>query len=211
MSHKITAKRVILTSFFVDLLDIIINVAVAFFTGSVVMLAELLQAIADLISSAFLLIGLKRPLREKVRWTLLSAFMMLCFASTLSFYFGLQRFLHPEKIQNIFLAYTALLIAALSNGYGFFLSLKRIFEGKHYSGLMGAVKLFRHSKMIMTKNTLVLDLMGASSALTGLVALALYQVTGEMRFDGLGAMGIGILIAILSLDLLLHARKNFNS
>ncbi len=207
----ITARRVVLTSFFVDLLDIILNVTVAILTGSVVMMAELFQAIADLISSAFLLVGLKRPINEKVFWTTLSAIMMLCFASTMSFYFGLERFLHPEKIQNIFIAYTALLIAVASNGYAFFISLKRIFAGKHFSGFIEAARVFRKSKMIMTKNTFILDLMGASSALTGLVALILYQQTGEMRFDGLGAMGIGIILAVLSIDLLLNIKRNFNS
>lgn len=200
-----------MTSFFVDLLDILLNVSIAVLTGSVVMMAELFQAIADLISSAFLLVGLKRPIKEKVFWTILSALMMFCFASTLSFYFGLQRFLHPEEIQNIFLAYSALLIALLSNGYAFFISLKRIFAEKRFSGVFGAIKVFRKSKMIMTKNTFVLDLMGAGSALTGLVALILYQLTGEARFDGIGAMSIGIIIAVLSLDLLLNVKRNFNS
>ena len=54
----------------------------------------------------------------------------------------------------------------------------------------------------MTKNTFVLDLMGMSAALLGLVALILYQLTGELRFDGVGAMGIGIVLALLSVDLL---------
>ena len=211
MGTKISARRVILTSFFVDLLDIVINVAVALLTGSVVMIAELFQAIADLISSSFLLVGLKRPIKEKVFWTVASALMMLCFASSLSFYFGLERFLHPQKIENILFAYTALLIAALSNGYGFLLSLKRIFAGKRFSGIRGAVGIFRGSKLIMTKNTFILDLMGASSAITGLVALILYQLTGKISFDGLGAMGIGVILAVLSLDLLFNVKRNFNS
>lgn len=211
MKGQISARRVVLTSFFVDLLDIIINVGVALLTGSVVMISELFQAIADLISSTFLLVGIKRPLKEKVFWTILSVLMMVCFASTMSFYFGLQRFLHPEKIENIAIAYTALLIAVISNGYAFLISVKRITSGKKVKGILGIVRTFRASKMIMTKNTFVLDLMGASSALTGLIALVLYQLTGEIRFDGLGAMGIGIILGILSLDLLLNVKRNFNS
>lgn len=206
MKTKITAKRVVLMSFFVDLLDIVINVSVWVVTGSAVMIAELFEAIADLISSAFLLVGLKKSKKEKFLWTLFSALMMFCFASTLSFYFGLQRFLHPKEIENIFIAYGALAVAASSNGYAFYISVKRILGGRRFPGILGTIMAFRSSNLIMTKNTFVLDLMGASSAIVGLIALVLYQATGEMRFDGLGAMGIGIVLAILSLDLIINMR-----
>ena len=203
MSSQITAKRVVLTSFFVDLLDVSLNVSVALLTGSVVMISEFFQAIADLISSALLWVGIKRPKKEIYLWTMLSALVMLIFASSLSFYFGLRRFLHPEEVKNILLAYTALLIAVISNGYAFYISVKRILGGKSPSTL---IKTFNNSPLIITKNTFVLDLMGMSSALVGLTALVLYQVTGDLRFDGLGAMGIGIILAFLSANLILDLK-----
>ncbi|KKR74572.1 MAG: Cation diffusion facilitator family transporter, partial [Candidatus Curtissbacteria bacterium GW2011_GWD1_40_8] len=100
----ISAKKVLVTSFLVDLLDIAMNLAVAIITGSVVMLAELLQGIADLTAAGFLLIGLKRseipadktyPFghgREMYFWTLLSSDVMLAVTAGLSFYFGFRRF-----------------------------------------------------------------------------------------------------------------------
>jgi divalent metal cation (Fe/Co/Zn/Cd) transporter len=200
MSSKITASRVVLTSFFVDLLDIGLNVTIVLLTGSVVMVAEFFQAIADLTSSALLWVGLKRPEKEVYLWTILSALVMLIVASSLSFYFGLQRFLHPKEVENIFLAYAALLVAAISNGYAFAISVKRILGGKSVFSLVSA---FHSSPFIMTKNTFVLDLMGMSSALAGTAALVLYQVFGDIRFDGLGAMGIGIILAVLSIHLIL--------
>jgi divalent metal cation (Fe/Co/Zn/Cd) transporter len=112
---------------------------------------------------------------------------MLLLASTLSFYFGLQRFLQPEPIENILLAYAALLFAASSNGYAFY--VKRILDGRKLSRL---ARIFASSSRIMTKNTFVLDLMGMSAAMVGFIALILYQLIGEERFDGLGAMGIGL-------------------
>ncbi len=199
-SSHITAKRVILTSFFVDLLDIVLNVTVALLTGSVVMVAEFFQAVADLVSSAFLWVGLKRPEKEVYLWTILSALIMLIVASSLSFYFGLRRFLHPEEVKNNFLAYAALFVGALSNGYAFAISVKRILGGKSFFTL---IKAFNNSPLIMTKNTFVLDLMGMSSALVGLMALVLYHVFGDVRFDGLGAMGIGVILAFLSINLIL--------
>src|SRR5688572_19567167 len=95
IKNSYTPQRVILTSFFVDVIDIVINIIVVIATGSVVMLAELFQGIFDLIASGLLLLGLKRPKKEIFFWTGSSALVMLLIASTLAFYFGLMRFLKP--------------------------------------------------------------------------------------------------------------------
>ncbi|MBW7943899.1 cation transporter [Patescibacteria group bacterium] len=200
MPQKTTVGRVVLTSFFVDLLDVIVNLVVMLLTGSVVMVAELAQGGSDLIASGFLLIGLKRPQQEIYIWTVASALMMLLVASLLSIYFGWKRFLAPEPIENILIAYIALGISFISNVYAFTLSARRILRsGQSFRQLFAA---FNSSSLIMTKNTFVLDLMGASAAFVGLIALILYQLLGEFRFDGLGAVAIGVVLALLSFHLL---------
>jgi divalent metal cation (Fe/Co/Zn/Cd) transporter len=193
------ANRVVWTSFFVDALDIALNLVIMLVTGSVVMLAEMFQGISDLLASGFLLIGLRRSKKEIYVWTLLSALSMLLLAASLSFYYGLQRFLEPEEIESIALAYIALVIAASSNGYAFYVSVKRLLEGRKDKSIL---KAYNATKKIMTRNTFVLDLMGMSAALVGLLALVLYQLTGETRYDGVGAMAIGVILALLSLDLI---------
>jgi divalent metal cation (Fe/Co/Zn/Cd) transporter len=116
----------------------------------------------------------------------------------------LRRFVEPEEIENIVFAYIALVVAISSNGYAFYLSARRILGNQKPAKLW---KVFSNSKNIMTKNTFVLDLMGMSAALVGLVALVLYQLVGERRFDGLGAMAIGVVLAFLSIDLILDIRR----
>lgn len=204
MAREISAKRVILTSFFVDALDIAINIWVAVFTGSVVMAAELLQGVSDLVASGILLVGLKRPRREVYLWSFISSLVIFLFASTISFYFGLKRFLDPTAVDNILLAYVALTIGVITNGYAFYLSAKRILKEKNFSQVFSS---FWNSHLIMTKNTFVLDLMGMSAATVGLVSLILYQVSGEIRFDGLGAMGIGLVLGYLSIHLIVDIRR----
>ena len=204
MSGKISAGKVVWTSFFVDVLDVLINFWIMIVTGSVVMVAELFQGVSDLVASGLLLVGLKRPKKEIYFWSFMSAIVMLFIASTLSFYFGLKRFLHPEEIKNIFLAYAILIVNITSNGYAFYLSIKRILKGKNWRMV---IKEFKDSKLLITKNTFVLDLMGMGAGVVGLAALVLYQLFGEIRFDGLGAMGIGLVLAILSIDLILNIRR----
>ena len=204
VKQSVSAKKVVLTSFFVDFIDVLIGVFVTAFTGSVVMLAELFQGISDLISSGLLIVGLKRPKNEVRKWALLSAVTMLLFASTLSFYYGLKRYLEPEEVENIVFAFFTLMFNFATNGYAFYLSVKRIGTKKNP---ISVFRGFKSSKYFLTKNTFVLDLMGMSAALVGLLALIIYKITGDFRFDGVGAMGIGIVLGLLSLDLIYSILK----
>lgn len=175
------------------------------------MLAEALQGGADLLTSALLLVGLRRSGkranrqyrfghgRELFFWVLMAGVAMFMLTATLSFLFGLQRLLDPEPVENIWLAYTALVLGLATNGYALSLSLRRL-RG-HHTGAR-PWQSFRHSSLIETKATLILDTLGSVSAATGLIALGLYQITGNSAFDGLGSMAIGVATAVLAVVLI---------
>lgn len=214
---RVSAKKTVITSFFVDLADIIINVIVMLITGSVVMLAEALEGGSDLVASAALLIGLRISKQRANRkhpfgygkalfsWTLISAIIMLVFAASLSFYFGLQRFLDPQEIKSIYLAYGALCLSIITNGYSLTLSTRRLLHDK---SLKNILRVFLKSTHVETKNTFILDFTGTAAAVMGLISLILYQVAGVQHFDGLGGMLIGILIAFSSV-VLIRGVKNY--
>jgi cation diffusion facilitator family transporter len=139
---KISSQRTILTSFLVDLGDIALNVTAMIITGSVVLLAEALEGGSDLVASGVLFVGLriskkrankKHPFgfgKALFSWTLLSACVMLVFGAGLSFYFGLKRFLKPEDISHMGLAYGTLCISIVTNGYGVSVSARRLLDGR---------------------------------------------------------------------------------
>ena len=212
---KVSEQRVLITTFLVDLLDVAINLVVAILTGSVVLLAEFFQGLADLTAAGLLLVGHKRSKKrpdkrhpfgygkEVYFWTLISAVVMMTFTATASFYFGLMRFLEPEEIDRIWLGYCTLAITLASNLYAFSLSSSRLRKKKPFTQLP---KLFLHSGDVTVKNALVLDLMGTTAAVSGLVSLLLYQFAGEKRFDGIGAMFIGVSTAVLAFVLVTSLR-----
>jgi len=214
---RISAKKTVTTSFFVDLADIIVNVIVMLITGSVIMLAEALEGGSDLVASAALLIGLRISKHRADKkhsfgygkalfsWTLISAIIMLVFAASLSFYFGLQRFLDPQEIKSIYLAYGALCLSIITNGYSLTLSTRRLLDNK---SLKNILQVFLKSTHVETKNTFILDFTGTAAAVMGLISLVLYQVAGIQHFDGLGGMLIGILIAFSSI-VLIRGVKNY--
>jgi cation diffusion facilitator family transporter len=207
----ITARRVVVTSFLVDLLDIALNLAMVIITGSVVMITELFEGIADLVASGFLLVGLKRSARKPDRshpfghgkaiyvWALLAGIVMFGVTSVLSIYLGWERLNNPQEVHDPGLAIVVLVITLSTNAYGFHLSLSRLLRRR---SVKEAIGIFFRSSLVETKTTLILDLMGASASLLGLIALSIYAITGEQRLDGLGAMAIGITLALLSLALL---------
>ena len=209
--HRIPASRVVLTSFLVDVLDVATSLIIAILTGSVVMIVQVLQGISDLAASGFLVLGVRRankpadikhPFghgREIYFWALLSALLTFGVTATLSFYLGLQRYLNPHNLHNLPLAYLVLGLTTLTNAYSFSLSAKRLLHETKFSELP---KIFSQSPLIETKTTLVLDLMGTSASLMGLIALILYGITGDLKFDGLGAMIIGIALGAMALLLL---------
>src|SRR5688500_7715090 len=208
---KISSKRTILTSFIVDLGDIALNVTAMIVTGSVVLLAEALEGGSDLIASGLLFVGLriskkrankKHPFgfgKALFSWTLLSAFVMLVFGAGLSFYFGLQRFLVPEDIRHIGLAFGTLCISIVTNGYGVSVSARRLLGSRPLKDLKD---ILMSSTKVETKNTFILDLTGASAAAMGLISLLLFEATGYQGFDGLGGMLMGIIIAVSSIALM---------
>ena len=130
---------------------------------------------------------------------MLSALVMFGITATLSFYLGMQRFLNPQELNNISLAYLTLIITALANAYSLSLSLKRLSKSMK---LLELPKIFLNSPLIETKTTFVLDLMGTASSILGLIALILFGITQDLRFDGLGTMLISIVLSIMAFLLL---------
>lgn len=211
MTKQISSGKAVWTSFLVDLGDIILNVIVMITTGSVVMLAEAFEGLSDLVASGLLLIGLRisksRPNKKHpfgfgkalFFWTLISATIMLIFGAGLSVYFGVQRLLHPEEIEKIHLAYLALCISILTNGYALSLSTRRLLEKEKLTKIF---RIFLATTHVETKNTFILDFTGTASAIMGLISLSLYQLANIQYFDAIGAILIGILVAVSSVMLI---------
>ncbi len=209
---KISSGYVLRVSFLVDVLDIVLSVAVAILSGSVVMLTQVLEGVSDLISSGLLLVGMARSQQKENRdhpfgfgrelyfWALLAGIVMFSVTATLSIHFGWQRFLHPQEVHNIKLAFIVLGITTITNGYSFILSLKRLLRTRSISAV---VRIFLRSSLIETKTTFILDLMGVSSSILGIATLFIYQITGDFRYDGLGAILTGAVLAILAFTLVI--------
>lgn len=123
---------------------------------------------------------------------------MVTITATFSIFFGLQRILHPLFLNHLPLAYIALTIGFISNLYTLSLSLRRL-GATEFGSLWSNIV---HSTHVEAKATLILDCMGTLAAMLGIVSLFFYQITGDQRFDGIGAVLVGILTAIFAVILI---------
>jgi cation diffusion facilitator family transporter len=216
VKKEISPDRVIKTSLVVDVGDILFNGFVAIITGSSVMFAEALQGLADLITVIFLYIGVKRSAkrpnkkfnfgygRELYFWVLCAAIVMFVVTAGLSFHSGLTKFIDPKPLEKTFWAYLALVFGIITNTYALSISYRKI---KSTQTKASIVKSFAASRFIEVKTAFITDLMGSVSAGFGIVALIIYGLTGNSRYDGLGAMIIALAIAFFALTLIVEAKE----
>jgi cation diffusion facilitator family transporter len=212
---KVSSEQVIWTSFAVDVIDIVTNVVVAVLSGSAVILATALRGTADLLTTIFLLLGLKLSHRradkghqfgygrELYFWAFLSSLALLTITGGLSLYYGLQHYNEPRALSDLTLSIIVLVIGIGTNGYAFWTDIAKLKQSNASDSLLVA---FLHTNLVEIKIALVLDFMGVLTATLGVVSLALYQLTGEARLDGLGAILISGTVVFLASYLVIEVK-----
>lgn len=213
MNTKVSARRVVLVSFLVDLFDVVSNLVVAMITGSAVVFGEMAQGIGDSVGSALLVVGERRaarprdarhPLgyaREAFFWGLLSAVAMLVIGAGLSGWRGVQQLLHPEPLEAPMLAVAVVALAVVTNGYAVSLSARKLAAE---SGGLRAI--FRTFNRPLVKGAFLRDVIGTFTSIVGLCALVLYETLGLVIFDALGAIAAALMMAAASVVLMAQAR-----
>lgn len=212
---KISDIRVVATSTLVSVLDVTLNIIVAIFTGSTVMLSQALQGLSDLITGGILFIGVHRSQkgadtkyqfgygREVFFWVLVAGIVMFAGTGVLSVYLGYQKFLQPEAIEHLWLALGMLVFGFCTNMYAFSLSLKRMRDAGDKKSWW---RELLNSSMVETKATFLIDFLGTTAAAIGLISLGAYAVFGNGRIDGIGSMAIGLTMMCGSLVLIRDVR-----
>jgi cation diffusion facilitator family transporter len=213
--RKVSDTRVVGTSLLVSIFDVVLNLLVAIVTGSAVMIAQALQGMSDLISGGLLLLGVKRSKkaaspeypfgygREIFFWVLMAGLLMFLGTGGLSLYFGYRQFSHPTPVTDVHLAIIVLIIGLVSNGYAFSLSIRRLKQTHRNTKWWHEL---RHTSMVETKATLLIDFLGTAAAGLGFIAIVVFALTGNERLDGLGGMLIGTLMMVASAVLVWDVR-----
>jgi cation diffusion facilitator family transporter len=188
--------------------------------NSSAMIAEGFHSLADTANQFFLLIGIttsKKPAdeehpfgygKERFFWAFLSALFILVISGGFSIYQGINKIMKPEPITSFDLSFLVLGIALVFQFFTLFMS------SRYYRFLVGKTGGLKESflKIKFVKEPTAINLwLGDWLAVVGnmLAGIALFFVwlTGNVVYDGVASIMIGIMLVFLGLFLVNDTKK----
>jgi cation diffusion facilitator family transporter len=184
--------------------------AAAWFTGSAAMLSEGAHSIVDSANEVLLLYGMNRASRppdlahpfghgrEAYFWSFIVALLFFLLGAGVSFYEGVEHFLHPQPLRWFSITYAVLGISALCEGYSLSVAMRAFAQEK---GKLGYLDAIRYSKDPATFTVLLEDsaaIAGLTIAFCGILGA---QLLHEPRLDGVASMGVSLVLAAMAIFL----------
>jgi len=197
------SKKVIYAALLGNALVATTKFIAAALTGSSAMLSEGIHSVVDTGNQLLLLLGLhraKKPAddrfpfghgKEVYFWSFVVALLIFAVGAGVSVYEGIHHLLHPEPIKSPYINYIVLSLAMLFEGAALYFALTEFSRAKGKWGYLEAVSKGKDP-------TTFVVLFEDSAALLGLLVaflgVFLSQVTGNLIYDGLASIVIGLIL-----------------
>jgi cation diffusion facilitator family transporter len=197
-----------------------IGIAIAKFvaaaiTGSSAMLTEGVHSLVDSVNELLLMYGRQRASkpadalhpagygRELYFWSFVVALLVFALGSCVSIYEGVRHYLTPEPAVSPLIAYAVLAISFALEAGSTVAAFREFDQSRAGKGWWQA--------LVSTKDaTTVIVLLENGAAMAGILlatlGLALAEMTGNPRFDGIASILIGILLGLVALFLAREAK-----
>jgi len=197
------SKSVIIAALLGNTLIAVTKFIAALFTGSSAMLSEGIHSLVDTGNQALLLYGLKQAARpadedfpfghgkEVYFWSFVVAILIFALGGGISIYEGIQHLLHPEPMKNPLINYIVLGFAMLFEGLAWIFALREFSRAKGKWGYIEAVQRAKDPSIFVV---LFEDSAAILGLLVALAGVALAQYTGNLLFDGLASIIIGLIL-----------------
>ena len=172
-------------------------------TGSASMLAEAVHSVADTGNETLLLIGRGRSRRsrtaehpfgfgrERYFYAFVVAVMLFTVGAAFSIYDGIHKIIAPSPLDSPVVAYVVLGLSAVLEGLSLRTAIQESNEARGRHGWRDFVHLTKTPELPVV-------LLEDSAALLGLffafMGVLLSQVTGHEEWDGVGSVGVGLLL-----------------
>ncbi|MBA3655526.1 MAG: cation diffusion facilitator family transporter [Actinobacteria bacterium] len=182
------------------------------FTGASSLLAEAAHSAADTGNQALLIVGGRKARRaptdahpfghsgERYFWAFVVAVVLFTAGGLFALYEGVDRLIHPHRLESAGWAVGILLIAIALESFSLRTAMREAREPKRRDG--GSWWAFiRRSKSPELPVVLLEDtgaLLGLAIALAGIIVA---EITGNARFDAAGSLTIGALLFAIALFL----------
>ncbi|WP_216908129.1 cation diffusion facilitator family transporter [Nocardia noduli] len=185
-------------------------------TGSSSMLAEAIHSVADTANQGLLLIGQKRaeqrpdrlhPFgygRNRYFYAFVVALVLFSLGSLAAIDEGIHKIREPEHLSDPFVAIVILLVAMVLEGFSLATATRESRPFKQQSSWWAFIRNSRNPELPVV-------LLEDSGALIGLLlafaGVGLTMVTGNPIWDGIGTLGIGILLGVIATVLIVEMKS----
>lgn len=184
-----------------------------FFTGSSSMLSEAIHSVADSSNQVLLLIGNKRAQqvadekhpfgygRRRFVYGFIVAMVLFLIGGLFSLYEGLHKWQRPEPLDDWWIAVLVLIVAIGLESFSFRTALREANKSRGKRSLVAFVKDARQPELPV----ILLEDAGALVGLVfALIGVGMAVLTGDGRWDAVGAMAVGTLLVIIAIFLALE-------
>lgn len=215
MSGHANSLKAILLALGANFAIFISKLVAAMVTGSGAMMAEAIHSLADCGNQGLLLLGMRQakkppsdefPLgwgRALYFWSFVVALLLFAVGGMFSIYEGVHKLAHPEPLRWPWLALGVLLFGI-------------VMESISMRGCLHEVNLARGEQSLWrwfreTRSSELLVIFGEDlAALVGLclaaLAIGATMLTGDLLFDALGTIAIGVLLVVVAIALAIEVK-----
>jgi cation diffusion facilitator family transporter len=185
-------------------------------TGSASMLAESIHSVADTSNQGLLLLGGKRAQRvaddrhqfgygrERYFWAFVVAMVLFALGGLFSIYEGVEKIRHPHEVEALGWAVGVLMFAIAAETVSF---RTAIVESRKIKGDTTWLDFIRRSRTPELPVVLLEDAGALIGLILALIGVGLAALTGDVVWDGVGTLSIGILLVAISIVLTVEMKS----
>ncbi|MGA7228894.1 MAG: cation diffusion facilitator family transporter [Acidimicrobiia bacterium] len=185
-------------------------------TGSASLLAESIHSLADTSNQGLLILGGKRAKkiaddrhqfgygRERYFWGFIVAMVLFSLGGVFSIFEGIEKIRDPHELESLGWAIGVVIFAMLMEGWSF---RTAAMEAAKVKGSRSYWQFVRWSRSPELPVVLLEDagaLVGLTFALAG---VSLSAITGDAFWDGVGTLGIGVLLVLIAVTLTIEMQS----
>jgi cation diffusion facilitator family transporter len=185
-------------------------------TGSASMLAESVHSVADTSNQGLLLLGGRQARRiaddehqfgygrERYFWSFVVALVLFTLGGLYSLYEGIDKLRHPHEISALGWAIGVLIFGLFLEGYSF---RTAVVEARKEKGDRRWWDYIRRSRSPELPVVLLEDAGAMLGLMIALIGVSLAAATGDPIWDGIGTIGIGVLLLVIASVLTVEMRS----
>lgn len=185
-------------------------------TGSSSMLSEGVHSVADTANQGLLLLGRKSADKEadaehpfgygrnRYFYAFVVAMLLFSLGALFSIYEGVEKVAEPHPVESPLVAVIILVVAIVLEAYSFTTAMR---ETNKIRGKRGWWRFITSAKDPDLPVVLLEDTAALLGLVLALLGVGLAELTGDPIWDGIGTLGIGVLLAAIAIVLIIEMKS----